>query len=632
MKFKFAILVIAALLPVSDAAESSPPPLVVFDFAPALAKLNPKNEAALRRHYDEVLLVTCLQGLVNRGEPRLFVRYNAAPDDFWWDRMWEAGAWMHGREVTRTSSLRELMKQFPDTRKELIVWDERVPATSNVAASVAGVEDLLAVRHDTGKGSLYRELTGGETPMKEARRLLAEDGSPLFTGRGKIPGTSRDSTGSAKNDAYLWLLEHYIKPGKTSPRVLGFYVDGFWLKCWRASVLQNHTLNNLDFIIANRGAILDLNVWEDEAPVDDPGQKPGTDLQTFREILMAQVERTQRKEMIAVFGFLSWAHKYTNAVSSGWNAGGKHDPVPTEWRWIEILTAHNAYAEPDALGYSSFPNASFYRHFPVPDVVPQNAGPTREKLIADGVLDKDGQLLPVNYYAHYQGDFDCAAWVYKHFPAVLRDPARGTLPLTWAINPNLAERFAFGMHYLRNHAAPGEVFVAGEGAGYLNPSLLQQPRPEPGLPDALDLWVEHSTKWYRQWDITVTGFNIDGNTPAMNDRGLAAYRKFSPGGIGLQFSAGAYGVQDKLPYLRMTTDLPGHDNSADMTETAATVENFFKPASKTPHFVLVRSILQTPSYYADIQRRLQEPGRLPNRLVDMPTLLWLVREYTSNPR
>jgi hypothetical protein len=28
---------------------------------------------------------------------------------------------------------------------------------------------------------------------------------------------------------------------------------------------------------------------------------------------------------------------------------------------------------------------------------------------------------------------------------------------------------------------------------------------------------------------------------------------------------------------------------------------------------------------------MQEPGRLPNRLVDLPTLLWLVRESAGNP-
>ena len=57
-------------------------PLVVYDFVPQLQR-DFNNPDTLRRHYDEVLLVTCLQAIVNRDEPRLFVRYNREPDDFW---------------------------------------------------------------------------------------------------------------------------------------------------------------------------------------------------------------------------------------------------------------------------------------------------------------------------------------------------------------------------------------------------------------------------------------------------------------------------------------------------------------------------------------------------------------------
>jgi hypothetical protein len=626
------LTVFAALLGGTLASGAATPPLVFLDLTQSRAQVegHPDDPAILRRHYDEVLLATCVQGLVNRTESQLFVRYNAAPDDFWFQKMTEAGGWMAGRKIERIDSVEELLKRFPAAAKGLVVWDERVPATMNVAATVAGVEDLLAVRFDEHDGSLYRELTSGNAPLKIVRKLLGDDGRPLFTGKGRIPGTSRTSTGSAKNDAYVWLIENYLKPGKTNPRMLGYYIDGFWLKCGKISGLQNHTLNNLDYLIANRAAIVDLNVWEDEATVDDPAQAPGTDVKTFREILMACVNGTRQKEMIAIFGFPPWAFKYTDFKSKDWSAGGKHGGVETEWKFAEVMTAYNAYMDADALGYSSFPNASFYQHYPVPAVVKQDATPTREKLIQEGVLDALGHLLPVNYYAFYQGDFDSAAWIYWHFPKIWNDPARGTLPLTWAINPTLAQRFPFGMHYLRKTSKPHEVFVAGEGAGYLNHSLLQSPRPEPGLPDALDLWVAHSLKWYQQWDLSVTGFNIDGNTAAMTDRGFSAYQKFSPGGIGLQRAPSTFGMRGSLSYLQMRTDLPSNDGKPVDEQTVNAVRSFFD--LETPNFVLVRSILQTPSYYAEMQKRLQVPGNLPNKLVDMPTLLWLVREFESDPR
>jgi hypothetical protein len=66
-----------------------------------------------------------------------------------------------------------------------------------------------------------------------------------------------------------------------------------------------------------------------------------------------------------------------------------------------------------------------------------------------------------------------------------------------------------------------------------------------------------------------------------------------------------------------------------MGETIQILDSLFE--AEVPHFVLVRSILQLPSYYAEIQKRLLKPGHRPNMLVDMPTLFWLIREYASDP-
>ncbi len=622
--------ILIAITSTSGWAGEADSAIVVFDLSEEHTRLDVSNPEALRRHYDKVMLATCLQGIVNRETPRLFVRYNTEPDDFWFEKMTEPGAWLADRKVERVGSVAELLAKFPEAVKGLVVWDERVPATSNVAATVAGVDDLLAVRFDESEGSLYREMTSAPIEFKVVRRFLADDGTPLFTGTGKIPETSRESTGSAKNDAYVWLLENCIKPGKTNDRILGYYIDAFWLQCANAQPLSNHTLNNLDYLMAHRAAIVDLNVWDDEASVDDPKQPPGTDAKTFREILAAMVKANRQKNMIAVFGFPPWAFKYSDAASNGWNAGGRHGAVLTEWKFSETITAHNGYMDADALGHSSFPNASFYSKYPLPDVIKQDAVPTRERLIASGVLDAEGKLRPLNYYAHYQGDYDAGAWIYKFFPRFLADPARGTLPLSWAINPNLGNRFPFGLHYIRTHSKAGEVFVAGEAAGYLKPSLLQAPRPAPGLPDALDLWVAHNEKYYRQWDLAVTGFSIDGATPPMNDRGFAAYQKFSPGGLGLQRAPAPFGLRKNLAFAQMMTDLPGSEGNADMGQTVDALRGYFE--SKGPNFVLVRSILQTPSYFAEIQRRLLEPGNFPNLLVDMPTLFWLIREFETNPK
>src|ERR1035438_1938828 len=90
-------------------------------------------------------------------------------------------------------------------------------------------------------------------------------------------------------------------------------------------------------------------------------------------------------------------------------------------------------------------NASFYQHYPKAAHYPQNRKPTRQRMISEGLLDAQGRIIPRTYAAFYVGDYDSAAWLYQTLPKVWRDPARGKIPLSWAFNPNLSERFPIGM-------------------------------------------------------------------------------------------------------------------------------------------------------------------------------------------
>ena len=234
--------------------------------------------------------------------------------------------------------------------------------------------------------SLCQELMARGIPVR--RKLMAEDGSPLFTGKGLIPGTNTPSSGSAKCDAYLWLIEQVIHTGQANPAVMGYYLDAFWLQSWQASGPANCTLTNQDFVMARRGVVFDLNCWDDEASVDDPGQAPGTDAKTLCALLRACYDKLSQPGMIHVAGFTPWAYKYTTHKSDAWNAGGHHDGVPTEWRYAEILSCYNAYMDADALGYSAMANASFFQHQPLPERIEQNPKPTKRSLRQAGILDE----------------------------------------------------------------------------------------------------------------------------------------------------------------------------------------------------------------------------------------------------
>jgi hypothetical protein len=188
--------------------------------------------------------------------------------------------------------------------------------------------------------------------------------------------------------------------------------------------------------------------------------------------------------------------------------------------------------------------------------------------------------------------------------------------------PNLAERFPVGLAWARRHASTNDWFVAGDsGAGYLNPGYLTPPRPHSGLESGLSAWERHCAVFYRRWDLDVTGFVIDGFARGLDSSGLDAYARFSPGGIVAQ-KVPRQGMHGDMPYLRMSADLPG-----DPVEAARVMRSLV--AGPRPRFAVCRSILQSPSWYARVSGELERSRGPEVRVVDLPALLWLVRDYET---
>jgi len=297
--------------------------------------------------------------------------------------------------------------------------------------------------------------------------------------------------------------------------------------------------------------------------------------------------------------------------------------VPTEWHYAEILSCFNAYMDADALGLGAMANASFYQHYPLADRYPQNPKPTRATLAAQGLLDGGGRIVQRTYVAIYVGDYDSAAWLYRMLPAMWRDPARGTTPLSWAFNPNLCERFPLGMAWAREHRTTNDWFVAGDsGAGYLNPGYLTPPRRFSGLPSGLAVWEKHCDQLYKQWDISLTGFIIDGYAPKLMEAGLDAYARFSPDGI-VAYQNKYEGVHENMPFVQMSADIDG--------SPAEAARAILKHTSDSSHqFFVFRSILKTPTWHAEVEQELHRLAGEKIKVVDLYSLLQLVREYETN--
>lgn len=591
-------------------------PIVVFDISRFL-QLRLDDPVEIRRHWDVAHFAASLQGIVNRLEPRLFLRCIPERDDFWWNLMRQPGEWLADRAVIEVDSVADVLGLFRSRIAGIVAWDERVPATSNLASTIAGVEDLVCARRDDAPDSLFRQLSEA-LGLPVVRSLFADDGSPLFKGAGMIPGTDLPSSGSAKNDAYRWLIDRYVKTGRCNPASHGYYIDADWLRSGFCGRPASHTVVNHDFVIANRGIVWDLHVWEDETPVDDRAQRPGTDLQTLLFLLRESNRLLRGERMIHVAGYVPWRYKYTTCNENGWDAGGIHGAVATEWRCTEILTAFNAYLDADALDIAAFPNASFHRHCPLPEAIHQPERDIDAEIAAAGLVDADGHPIPGNFFAHYCGDYDAAAWLYWMLPEVWTDGARGELPLNWAINPNLAERFPFAMHWVRRTATTKDRFIAGDsGAGYVNPHNLSEPRPWSTLPSGVGLWENHCADWMGRFDLGLVGFVIDGHTAPMKSEAMDAYARFSPDGFVLQRSGSFDGLHNGVPFTTMGGDLP-----KDAREAARFIHARFRDSER--RFLAFRSVILPASWYTEVQRELQRLGG-EERLVDMETLLALVR-------
>lgn len=569
----------AVWLLVSAALFGAPENIVYFDLGRCVAEL--PDDTVLR--YDVVKFVSALQGVVNRDKPRLLIRFldGQSPggpinlDDYWLEKyqarpeVYRAGEAPGDPPVQREHELDRLFESFPEALTGVVVWDPAVLATSNVAATICGVEGWLPVRAES---ALYDRVVAFGPKLPVRLSLV-----------GKFDGSE---SGSAKCDAYLWAKREYLDTGRCHPTLMAYYIDAYTQQPDKPGFhyhdLHNATLTNQDYYIAQRAFIFDLGVWPDESPVDDPEQPPGTDRKTLYALLASQHKQNEGKGFTTVGGFVPWNLKYTNHGP----AGSKHKPVPTEWEYAAILSAHNAIMDADALGLSCLTNASFYRHLPrVP--MKQNPRP------APRPLEKK------TYVLIYMGDYDAAAWLSRAIPQFWDDPVRGELPIAWAFNPNLYDRAPYAFQYAYGTKSENDWFIAGDsGAGYLNPNLLIGDRLGSGLPEALDLWVEHNQRYFSLLDYDITGFVINGFHGDMPRRIQEAYAVFSPRGVGMQLGYEAPLVRG-TPFLRHVSDIYP---AGDFSKTAAQMAHFAK--GDFPRFLIYRWILQSPSTMKAVRDRL----------------------------
>lgn len=619
----FVSVAVFGLLSEARAVTGDPPgPVYRFDLT-SLYDLDLTDPAQARKAWDTMHLVASLQGNVNRSGPVLLIRFMAETDDFWFDHLRQQGNWLAGRPVREIRSLEELLTVFQDQIRGIVLYNEDVRATSNLASTIAGIEERICLRYDPAPGSVYSRVMAMNLPWDDVLRLF-QDGASLWgavEAGEPVPGTHPPlpSTGSAKGDAYQWAKQRYLDAGRTSDEFLAYYIDSYWLEHPKLASLENFTLSNHDFFISQRAFFFDLGVWGDEAPVDEPEQPVGVDRTVLEAILASMAEQAEGR-ILHIGGFTPWMWKYTTAAPGD----SRHGPVATEWEKNKLASKYNAVIDSDALELSGMANASFYQHHPLQEEYPQPPRPSEEELRAEGLLDEEGNVAPFIYVMFYQGDYDSAAWLNRQVPRWWADPARGQIPQSWAFNPNLDRRAPHAIHYVRTHPADNEWFIAGDsGAGYLNPGMLFARNRGAGFGDGWKAWTSYCRNYYEKYDLSITGFVIDGASPGMGTEGLDSYLTFSEDGLIGQKIPKQGLHRGKMPFIRMGGDFHQQDSLQAAERIVEATANLTAPA-----FLPLRTILKSPSWHkATMEQVAALPGGDRVRFLDAYRFMLLLKRF-----
>ena len=432
--------------------------------------------------YDEAIAAASLEGIINRDSPQLYLlsRKDSRPQ-YWLGLLSKKGRWLHGRKQIPLPDLDALVKLARPNLKGAVIWDPAVPASVNVATTIAGVENAVVLSPS------YADRYLGRWRLPVLKDL-----------RGQFTGAE---TGSRKNDAYRWAIREYLAKGRCSPHLLCLFEDSFATRS-RGDIGY---VDTRDWAVNNRAFVFDLSPWGDEKPGDDPNQPLGADLATYKMILAETQRCAAGQQMTELNGFFAFS-KYSQTADHP----SAHDGVPTEWESVWLMSPYNCYQNTIT---SDCYNQSFHSH--------ATRRPLKQTPAWGGAGAASPTLQKKAYICIQTGDYDSSTPLYDFLPQYWNDPNRGKIPLTWGINPNQLESYPDLMAYFYSTATPADTFAAdASAAGYMNPSRIAH--------ESLPLFVKHNQRLFREADMTIASMVLDRTPPSSEVKD--AFQQFAPDG------------------------------------------------------------------------------------------------------
>ena len=515
-----------------------------------------------------------MQGLINRNVDKHHVGVyyqNDNTDQFWFDYITSDGKTFEGMNVVNVGTFEQLMEVFMPFIKQrgLVLWDANVPSTANVAGTICGLDGYLPVMYDTDEGSLYSYLISAGVEVKQSLVGLFDNAA---LGK-KIADTDLSSTGSAKCDAYVWAMEKYLP--RCNLELIAYTLDGAPMIAGNP-VRENNLGNtgssdtvgipNQDYFVAKQCFFMDLSSFGGESASDDPTQPRGTDAATLRRLLKMRYDLAGEKFGM-ILGFPPWHVKYTNEFG----IGGVLAPARLEWHFVETATAYNCGIEADAAHPCWMSNGSLYTKFEITAEMKGNKPADETEH-----FDENTRYFAIGW----TGDFDCSPWLKERAPRVWSDSGRGSIPMTYAYNVNLVDRIPMVFDYVWSNKTDNDYFTAGEGMGYIMPSMLfegstgKEASPTTRtLKDGARQYIHYAKPYYDLFGLKITGTLLNGFTNIGTDV-CGVYDIISPSGVFLQNSAAPMSLfqHENTPYLR----LKGFGVDADPAVTSANFRLMFE--------------------------------------------------------
>ncbi len=473
--------------------------------------------------YDSVLahdrqrLFASLQGLINRVAEKNDVVLMLLPENENETTLVEYlkndGGILKDKERKDIKTWDEFLTTFKNQFIQcgMVLWDTKVPATANVAATMCGVEGCLPVKDIDGGVKADLEKLG-----VKAKQTLTDK----FTGNGKIADTEIDSTGSTKNDAYIWAMEKYMD--KCSKHYIMFVPDGASSvpgnevcdKNFESKrIFGNDNIICHDYGIARQMFFVDLNPMTQYVPVDDKTQKEGTDAETLKKILDKRYENA-KGEFGCMVGMPPWQVKYSDYQNMGVVSSTE---LKTEF--VKVITNYNMYL--DASGLLS--NCSAYYQFKLKSKYNNGNKKTKVKYEKNTL-----------YVCFQVGSYETSKSLVDDLMTIYKDEKNGEIPLAWAINPGLADRMPVVFDYVYNDISKNNVIVASNGGvGYINSNELFLPKDGEKSPSSrtnpagADNFVKVSKEYFEKFDIDMIS-HLSGR---VNDDIYALYNQIAPKGI-----------------------------------------------------------------------------------------------------